>query len=112
MKKKCTIIKSSIKTRIANLIIKDVKNALTIFSNPADVSILESLSCDDCTVIEVKQNHGTRILSFAEIDEVREVVDKFKNKYHGICYYMDVAPYLAQDGETWLHQPTMEISVR
>jgi hypothetical protein len=109
--KKITITKARTQTRVANLIVKEVNNAISFFSDPSEAKIDEAKSCGYYKVIEVKQNHGCRILTFAEIDIIRGVVDKFCKKYNGIGYYMDTAPYLAQDGETWLHQPVMCISI-
>lgn len=110
--KKSTITKASAQTRVANLIVTKIQNALQIFSDPAEVEISELESSSMYKVIHVKQNHNIRILTFSEIDTVREVVDKFAKKYHGIGYVMISRTYLAQDGETWLNQPVMEITVR
>lgn len=110
--KKITITKANVQSRVANLIVKNVQNALTMFSDAAEVKIAEYKSCSYYKVITVKHTIGTRILTFPEIDEVRKVVDKMAEKYHGIGYYMDSETYLAQDGETWLNQPVMEITVR
>lgn len=111
MKKQHIIASASAHTRIANLIVTKIKNAISFFSNAPTVEVDELKSGSWYKVIVVK-NEKSHILTFAEIDTVREVVDEFSKKYKGMGYVMDTRPYLASDHETFLHMPVMEISVR
>ena len=111
MKKQNIIKSASAHTRVANLVVETVKNAVSIFSNAPTVEIDELRTSSWYKVIVVK-NEKSHILTFAEIDTVREVFDEFCKKYKGMFYIMDTRPYLAQDGKTFLYMPVMEISVR
>jgi hypothetical protein len=111
MKKQNIIKSASAHTRVANLVVENVKNAVSFFSNAPTVEIDES-HCSSWYKVIVVKNEKSHILTFAEIDTVREVVDEFCKKYRGMGYVMDTRPYLAQDGETFLYMPVMEISIR
>ena len=111
MKKQNIIASASAHTRITNLVVEKIKNAVSFFSDAPTVEIDELRTSTWYKIIVVK-NEKSHILTFAEIDTVREVVDGFCKKYKGMGYVMDTRPYLAQDGETFLHMPVMEISVR
>jgi hypothetical protein len=111
MKKQHIITSASAHTRIANLVVEKVKNAVSFFSDAQTVEIDELRTISWYKVIVVSPKNSP-ILTFAEIDTVREVVDKFCKKYKGMGYVMDTRLYLAKDGKTFLHMPVMEISVR
>lgn len=111
MKKQHIIASASAHTRIANLVVEKIKNAVSFFSDAPTVEIDELRTSSWYKVIVVK-NEKSHILTFAEIDTVREVVDKYCKKYKGMGYVMDTRPYLASDHETFLHMPVMEINVR
>ena len=111
--KKLVIKSKSSRNRVANLIAKKIRSAVSIYSNAPVVEVEEQGI--SYTIISVKANENTsfRMLTFAEIDTVREVVDIYKEKYEygRISYSMQGGQYLAQDGETWLSMPVMEISI-
>ena len=111
MKKQNIITSASDHTRVANLVVEKIKNAVSIFSDAPTVEIDELRTSSWYKVIVVK-NEKLHLLTFAEIDTARKVVDEVCKKYKGMGYIMDTRPYLAQDGETFLHMPVMEISVR
>lgn len=107
---KKTILTKSVQTRVANRIEKEVRETLNrIFSEPSEVSKNKEVGS---WWREIVCNPKDAIFAFAEIDTIREVVDKYKEKYHGISYSMCTRPYLAQDNETWLYSPVMEINIR
>lgn len=99
----------SAQTRIANLLVSKINSAVSFFSD-APIAKVTSKSVWYQTV-QVCNEHS-HILTFAEIDTVREVVDEFCKKYKGMFYTMGTAPYLASDKETWLYMPVIEIEVR
>lgn len=110
--KKQNIIKSeSVHTRVANLVVEKIKNAVSFFSDAPTVEIDELRTSPWYKIIVVK-NEKSHILTFEEIDTVREVVDEFCKKYKGMFYVMDTRSYLASDNQTLLYMPVMEISVR
>jgi hypothetical protein len=87
-----------------------VREALnSIFSQPAEVSKNKEVGS---YWREIVCNPNDMLFSFAELDVIRMVVDKYKEKYNGITYSMQTRPYLAKDNETWLHYPVMEINIR
>ena len=64
-------------------------------------------------VIEITPNEKHAfILTFSEIDSIREAVAPFEKKYHGISYHMTTRPYLANDNKTWLSMPVMVIDIK
>lgn len=107
---KKTILTKSVQTRVANRIENEVREALNrIFSEPAEVSKNKEV---ETWWREIVCNPNDTQFAFAEIDTIREIVDKYKAKYHGIYYLMETRPYLAKDNETWLYFPVMEINIR
>lgn len=107
---KKTILTKNVQTRVANSIEKKVREALnSIFSQPAEVSKNKEVGS---WWREIVCDPNDTLFSFAEIDTIREVVDRYKAKYHGISYSMTTRPHLAKDNETWLYYPVMEISIR
>ena len=54
------------------------------------------------------------MLTKSVIDYVWEVIDEYEAKYdtHCICATIQTAPYLTNDGSDWLHEPTIEITLR
>lgn len=107
---KKTILTKSVQTRVANRIENEVREALnSTYSQPAGVSKNKEVGI---YWREIVCNPKDTFMSFAEIDTIRKVVDKYKAKYHGINYTMGTRPYLAKDNETWLHSPVMEINIR
>ena len=111
MKKQNIIKSASAHTRVVNLVVKKIKNEVSFFSDAPTVEVDELKTGSWYKVIVVK-NEKSHLLTFAEIDTVRKVVDEFCKKYKGMFYIMDTRPYLAKDGKTFLHMPVMEISVR
>lgn len=106
---KKTILTKSVQTRIANRIEKEVREALSIYSQPSEVSKNKEVGS---WWREIVCDPKDTMLTFAEIDTIREVVDKYVAKYYGISYSIHTRPYLAKDNETWLHSPVMEINIR
>ena len=107
---KKTILTKSVQTRIANRIEKEVREALNrIFQEPAEVSKNKEVGS---YWREIVCDPKDTILTFAETDVIRMVVDKYTAKYHGIHYSINTRPYLAKDNKTWLHSPVMEINIR
>ena len=107
---KKTILTKSVQTRVANRIEKEVREALNrIFSNPAEVSKNKEVGT---WWREIVCDPKDKQFVFAEIDTIREVVDKYKAKYYGIYYIMKTRPYLAKDNKTWLYSPVIEINIR
>lgn len=107
---KKTILTKSVQTRVANRIENEVREALnSIFSQPAEVSKNKEV-CSWWR--EIVCNPKDTMFTFAEIDTIREVVDKYKAKYHGISYLMRTRSYLAKDNKTWLYFPVMEINIQ
>ena len=107
---KKTILTKSVQTRVANRIEKEVREALNrIFSKPAEVSKNEEVGS---FWREMVCDPNDMIFSFADIDTIREGVNKYRAKYHDISYSMTTRPHLAKDNETWLYYPVMEISIR
>ena len=110
MTKQAIITSEKSHKRVANLVIEKVKNAVSVFSDAPTVEIDNVMTCSYWQVIVVK-NEKSHILTFAEIDTVREVVDEFCKKYKDMYYKIDTRPYLASDGG-FLHMPVMEINIR
>jgi hypothetical protein len=109
--KKITITKVSAQTRVANLMASKIRGAVSIFSDAPTVE--QAKAGTQFLVIEIipAERHSW-MLTFAEIDTVREVVAEFEKKYHGITYYMTTRPYLADDNKTWLSKPVMTIDIQ
>ena len=108
---KRTILKESVQKRVASLIVSKVRGAVSIYSEAPVVSNAES--CGSFWYEITVEPTGLRsIMTFAEIDSVREAVDEYSKKYHGISYHMETKPYLASDNETWLSLPVVKISVQ
>lgn len=111
MKKQITITKVSVQKRIAGLIESKVRGAVSIFSETPEVR--RGTVGDYWEEITVAPaGFCKNVLTFSEIDTVREVVDKYIKKYHGIGYCIGTRPYLASDNDTWLSQPIMKIDIR
>ena len=108
--KKLVIKTKAGKNRVANIIAKEIRGAVSFFSDAPTVKVKET--CDMYTTISIYNEHS-HMLTFCEIDEVRHAVDQYKNKYEygTIGYTMQTKPYLSQDGRYFLHMPVMEISV-
>ena len=70
------------KNTVASLVAKKVEGALSIFSEAPTVEIKEL--CEAYTIIRIYPEKAS-ILTFAEIDTVREAVDVYKNKYEYGC---------------------------
>jgi len=109
--KKITITKVSAHTRVANLMASKIRGAVSIFSNTPSVE--QDNAGNYFQVFEIVPAKGNSwMLTFAEIDVVREEIEKFEKKYHGISYHMTTRPYLAEDNKTWLSQPIMRIDIQ
>ena len=109
--KKITITKVSAQTRVANLMASKIRGAVSIYTDAPTVE--QSKVGTQFQVIEIipAERHSW-MLTFAEIDTVREAVTPFKKKYHGISYHMTTRPYLADDNKTWLSKPVMTIDIQ
>lgn len=107
MKKQCIIKSAGAQTRVSNLIVSQINSAVSFFSEPP-VARIESKT-EFYTTIVVEEKH---MMTFAVIDTIREVAEKFRAKYQGCFYIMSSRPYLASDGETWLHHPVFEINLK
>lgn len=107
---KKTILTKSVQTRVANRIENEVREALnSTFSQPAEVSKNKQVGS---WWREIVCDPKDKMFTFAEIDTIREVVDKYKAKYNGISYSINTRPHLAIDNETWLYSPVIEISIK
>ena len=61
----------------------------------------------------VVKNEHSHMLTFAEIDVTRRIVDVYCMKYKGMFYTMQTRPYIPEwDRSTMLYQPVYEICVR
>lgn len=103
------ISSASAHTRITNLVVSKIKGAVSFFSDAPTVEVDSKTSYYQNIVVK---NENTHILTFAEIDIVREIVDCYCKKYRGMFYTMQTRPYLSKDGSTMLHMPVMEICIR
>ena len=101
-------MKKSINTmRIPNKIEKEIREAVSIYSNAPSVR-------RDVTGYYVTLavfNEKTDMLTFAEIDTVREVVDKYANDYKGISYTMKTTPIWSRLTQDWYYIPCMEVLI-
>lgn len=109
MNKQHIIASASAHTRITNLVVSKIKGSVSIFSDTPTVEVESKTSYYQNIVVKNEQTH---MLTFAEIDRVREAVDGYCKKYRGMFYTMQTRPYLSKDGSTWLHMPVMEICIR
>ena len=109
--KKITITKVSAQTRVANLITSKIRGAVSIFSDAPSVEQNKVGNYYQTIEIVPAKNHSW-ILTFAEIDVVREEIEKFEKKYHGISCHITTRPYLAEDNKTWLSMPIMRIDIQ
>ena len=109
MNKQHIIASASAHTRITNLVVSKIKGAVSVFSDAPTVEVESKTSYYQTIVVKNEQTH---MLTFAEIDRVREVVDGYCKKYRGMFYTMQTRPYLSKDGSTMLHMPVMEICIR
>lgn len=109
--KKLVIKTQAGKNRVANIIAKEIRGAVSFFSDAPTVKVEET--CDMYTTISI-YNERSHMLTFCEIDEVRQAVDQYKDRYEygTIGYTMQTKPYLSKDGKFFLSMPVMEISVR
>ena len=109
--KKITITKVSAQTRVANLMASKIRGAVSIFSDAPSVEQKKEGNYFQTIEIVPAERHSW-MLTFAEIDVVREEIEKFEKKYHGISYHMTTRPYLAEDNKTWLSMPIMQIDIQ
>lgn len=109
--KTSVITSTSAQTRVANLIVASINNAVSLFSD-APVAKIDSVASGSYYKVIVVENKKSSMLTFAEIDTIRAAADVFCKKYKGMYYTMQTRPYLAQDGSTWLHRPVFEVCVR
>ena len=111
--KKSVIKTQAGKNRVANIIAKEIRSAVSIFTNTPKVEVKEET--DWFTNIYIKgEDNFCKMLTFAEIDTVREVVDLYAKKYEygTITYTMQASQYLTSDGQNWLPQPVLEVCVK
>ena len=109
--KKITITKVSVQTRVANLLASKIRGAVSIFSNSPAVEQTKAGTYYQVIDIIPAERHSW-MLTFAEIDTVREVVAEFEKKYHGIGYHITTRTFLADDNKTWLSKPVMSIDIK
>lgn len=110
MTKQNIIATAAAQTRVTNLVIKKAKEATSIFTDAPTIEIEETLTCDAYKVIVVK-NEKSHMLTFAEIDVIREAIDKIIKRHKGCFYTMETRPYLSKSGG-FLYMPVMEIYIR
>ena len=94
--------------RIPNKIEKEIREAVSIYSNAPTVRRDESSYYITLTVF----NEKTDMLTFAEIDTVREVVDKYAKDYKGISYSMMTTPMWSRLTQDWYYIPCMEVTIK
>ena len=109
--KKQVIKTAAVQTRIANLVVTKVNNAVSFFGEAPVAEISEICSCSAYKTIVVK-NEYSHMLTFAEIDTIREAIDPIIKKYQGCGYTMQTMPYISKDNSTTLHMPVIEITIR
>ena len=108
--KQSIITNERVHTRVTNLIASKIKGAVSIFSNAPTVNVEDGGGWYKTIIVKNEDSH---MLTFAEIDIVREVVDEYCKKYKGMFYIMGCTPYVSRfDNETVLYMPSMEINVR
>ena len=108
---KKSIIKSErAQERVANLVVKKLRAAMSIFST-GDYSI-QMQKMGNYWIEIVVENKKEGFLTMSEIEEATEVMKRYKEKYEGIHYVIETRPYLAKDGETWLSRPVIEMNIR
>lgn len=110
MTKQNFIATAAAQTRVTNLVIKKAKEAISIFTDAPTIEIDETLTSDAYKVIVVK-NEKSHMLTFAEIDVIREAIDKIIKRHKGCFYTMETRPYLSKSGG-FLYMPVMEIYIR
>ena len=94
--------------RIPNKIEKEIREAASIFSNAPTVR-------RDVTGYYVTLaifNEHTDMLTFAEIDTVREVVDKYAKDYKDISYWIKTTPMWSRLTQDWYYIPCMEVIIK
>ena len=96
-------------TRITNLIASKLRGAVSIFSYSPTVEVEPKTSYYQTIVVK---NEHTHMITFAELDCVRGILDEYCKKYKGMFYTMQTRPYLSKDGSIWLHMPVIEIKIR
>ena len=94
--------------RIPNKIEKEIREAVSIYSNAPTVRRDESSYYITLTIF----NEHTDMLTFAEIDTVREVVDKYAEDYKGIGYLMKTTPMWSRLTQDWYYIPCMEVTIK
>ena len=93
---------------IPNKIEKEIREAVSIFSDAPTVR----RDVTGCYVTLAIFNEQTDMLTFAEIDTVREVVEKYAKDYNGISYWMKVTPMWSRLTQDWYYIPCMEVSIK
>ena len=103
-------MKKSIRNkRIPNKIEKEIRKAVSIFTDAPTVRRDDGSYYITLTVF----NEQSNMLIFAEIDTVREVVDKYVEDYNGNIYYlMKVTPMWSRLTQDWYYIPCMEVSIK
>lgn len=94
--------------RIPNKIEKEIREAVSIFTDATTVRRDESSYYITLTVF----NEQSNMLTFAEIDTVREVVDKYAKDYKGISYSIKVMPMWSRLTQDWYYIPCMEVTIK
>ena len=94
--------------RIPNKIEKEIKEAVSIFTDAPTVRRDDGSYYITYAVF----NEQSNMLTFAEIDTVREVVEKYTKDYKGISYSMKVTPMWSRLTQDWYYIPCMEISIK
>lgn len=102
-------MKKSIKNkRIPNKIEKEIREAVSIFFDAPTVRRDDGSYYITLTVF----NEQSSMLTFAEIDTVREMVDKYAKDYKGISYSMKTTPMWSRLTQDWYYIPCMEVTIK
>ena len=109
--KKITITKVSAQTRVANLMVSKINGAISCYSEAPTIESKKVGTTFHVIEITPNEKHAW-MLTFSEIDSIREAIAPFEKKYHGISYHMTTRPYLANDNKTWLSMPVMVIDIQ
>lgn len=103
-------MKKSIRNnRIPNKMEKEIREAVSIFIEAPTVRRDDSRYYITLTVF----NEQSGMLTFAEIDTVREVVDKYAKDYNDNIYYlMKTMPMWSRLTQDWYYVPCMEVTIK
>lgn len=111
MKKKAVIKSEKSLSLITGLIKKKVYNKVfSIYGDAYSVNTEEVIKGQLNRIIVSSRYH---MLTKSAMDSVWEIIDEYENKYDNCVFgIIDTRPYLDSNGEIWLHEPVIEITVR